>query len=67
MPVAPSTSTVPSEPRSALYATSGNHPDIAGFMPAATASGSAPADSGTPSGVAMTSAIVPHGDVGQPV
>jgi hypothetical protein len=46
MPVAPSTSTVPSGPTSLRRAISGIQPDMPGFMPAATASGSAPAPTG---------------------
>lgn len=72
MPVAPITSTVPREPRASRWVTSGIHPDIAGFMPAATARGSAApvwnaGGSGTASGVASSSATVPHGARGQPV
>nr|WP_311131915.1 hypothetical protein [Nonomuraea gerenzanensis] len=67
MPVAPSTSTVPSSPTSSRRATSGIQPATAGFIPAATASGSAPAGSSTSNGVTSHSAIVPHGERARPV
>jgi hypothetical protein len=67
MPVAPSTRTVPRSPTSLMRAARTSQPDMPGFIPAATSSGSAPAGSSSSNGVTSRSAIVPHGARVKPV
>lgn len=67
IPVAPSTSTVPNAPTSLRRAVRTIQPDRPGFMPAAIASGSAPAGTSAWKGATSRSAIVPKGGRAYPV